>query len=113
MNNLNNAINNDLMQLDTGLKGNKLSLNVAKMNGMLIATKQKYFYLKYRNENLHLTMCDKELEVIQKNKYLCVVIDNFLNWKEHIKCVSAKVSKAIGFLRHAKAFLPQETLKTL
>ena len=58
-------------------------------------------------------MRNKELEVIQKNKHLGVVIDNSLNWKEHIKSASAKVSKAIGFLRHAKAFLPQETLKTL
>ena len=113
VNNLKDAINNDLMQLDTWLKGNKLSLNVAKTNCMLIVTKQKHSYLKYRNENLHLTMRSKELEVIQKNKYLGVVIDNSLNWKEHIKSVSAKVSKAIGFLRHAKAFLPQETLKAL
>ena len=66
INNLNDAINNDLMQLDTWLKGNKLSLNVAKTNYMLIA-KQKHSYLKYRNENLHLTMRSKELEVIQKN----------------------------------------------
>ena len=51
--------------------------------------------------------------MIQKNKYLGVVIDNSLNWKEHIKSVSAKVSKAIDILRHAKAFLPQVTLKTL
>ena len=58
-------------------------------------------------------MCDKELEVIQKNEYLGVVIENSLNWKEHIRSISAKVSKATGFLRHAKAFLPQETLKTL
>ena len=51
--------------------------------------------------------------MIQKNKYLGAVIDNSLNWKEHMRSVSAKVSKAIGFLRRAKAFLPQETLKTL
>ena len=51
--------------------------------------------------------------MIQKSKCLGAVIDNSLNWKEHIKNVSAKVSKAIGFLKHAKAFQPQETLKTL
>ena len=56
---------------------------------------------------------NKEFEVIQKTKYFGVVIDNSLNWKEHIKIVSAKISRAIGFLRHAKTFLPQETLKTL
>ena len=47
INNINNAINNNLMQLDTWLKGNKLSLNIAKTNCMLTATKQKHSYLKY------------------------------------------------------------------
>ena len=110
---LNIAINNDLMQLDTCLKSKQLSLNVAKMNCMLMATMQKHSYLKNRNDDLHLTIRNKELEVIQKNKYLGVVIDNSLNGKEHIKTVSAKVSKAIGFLNDAKAFLPQETLTAL
>ena len=110
---LNKAINNDLLQLETWLKGNKLSLNVAKTNSMLISTKQKHKILKNRDEDLKLKIRKKELEVIQKTKYLGVTIDNSLNWKEHIKTVSTKVSKAIGFLRHSKTFLPQETLKTL
>ena len=113
LNSLNESINSDFMQLDTWLKGNKLSLNVAKTNCMLIATKQKHSYLKIRNEDLHLTIRNKELEVIKNDKYLGVVIDNSLNWKEHIKTNSARVSKAIGFLRHAKAFLPQGTIKAL
>ena len=37
---LNDAINNDLIQLDNWLKGNKLSLNVAKTNSILASTKQ-------------------------------------------------------------------------
>ena len=36
-----------------------------------------------------------------------------MEWKEHIKVTSSKASKAVGFLRHAKPFLPEETLKTL
>ena len=42
-----------------------------------------------------------------------MLIDNSLNWKEHIKTVSTEVSKAIDFLRHSETFLPHETLKTL
>ena len=42
-----------------------------------------------------------------------VQIDNSLDWKEHIKSVSSKISRAIGFLKHAKSFLPLETLKIL
>ena len=109
---LNEAINNDLKQLDTWLQGNKLSLNVTKTNSMLVSTKQKHNILKSRNEDLDLKIRDNELEII-KIIYLGVQIDNSLNWKEHIKTVSTKVSRAIGFLKHAKTFLPKETLKTL
>ena len=113
INQLNEAINYDLKQLDSWLQGNKLSLNVAKTNPMLVSTKQKHNILKGRNEDLHWKIRDNRLEIIQKTKYLGVQIDNSLNWKEHIKTVSTKVARAIGFLKHAKTFLPQETLKTL
>ena len=109
---LNEAINNDLKQLDIWLQGNKLSLNVAKTNSMLVATKQKHNILNSRNDDLDLKIRDNDLETIQKTNYLGVQIDNSLNWEEHIKTVSAKDSRAIGFLKHAKTFLGQETLKT-
>ena len=110
---LNKAINNDLRHLDTWLQGNKLSLNVAKTNSMLITTKQKRNILKDTNLDLDLNLRESELEVVQKTKYLGVQIDCSLDWKEQIKAVSAKVSRAVGFLKHAKNFLPRETLKTL
>ena len=80
---------------------------------MLVATKQKHNILKGRNDDLDLKIRDNDLEIIQKTKYLGVQIDNSLNWKDHIKTVSTKVSRAIGLLKHAKTFLGQETLKTL
>ena len=110
---LNEAINSDLSKLETWLQGNKLSLNVAKTHSMLISTKQRHNSLKSRNEALVLKIRDNELEVVQKTKYLGVQIDCSLDWKERIKAVSTKVSRAIGFLRHAKSFPPMASLKTL
>ena len=110
---LNEAINSDLKKLETWLNGNKLSLNVAKTHSMLISTKQKSSSLRSRNEALELKIRENELEVVQKTKYLGVQIDCNLDWKEQIRAVSTKVSRAIGFLRHAKSFLPMASLKTL
>ena len=110
---LNEAINSDLRKLDTWLQGNKLSLNVTKTHSMLISTKQKHNILKGQNEDLKLKIRDNELEVVKKTKYLGLQIDCSLDWKEQIKAVSAKVSRAVGFLKHAKSFLPKETLQTL
>ena len=40
-------------------------------------------------------------------------MDRNVDWKCHIKALSSKISGAIDFLKHAKSFLPQYTLKTL
>ena len=112
---LNQAKNNDLQKLDTWLQGNKLSLNIAKTHSMLISTKQKQNILKCQNKDLDLKILENEVEVevVKKTKYLGVQIDSSLDWKEQIKAVSNKVPRAVGFLRHAKSFLPKETLQTL
>ena len=80
INELNEAIDDDLKQLDIWLQGNKLSM-LQKQNSMLVSTKQKHNILKSRNEDLDLKIRDNELETIQKTKYLGVQIDNSLNWK--------------------------------
>ena len=102
MTQLNGAINNDLKQLDAWLQGNKLSLNVTKTHSMLITTKQKRNILKSTDQNLELSIRGKELDIVQKTKYLGVQIDCSLDWKEQIKAVSAKVSRAIGFFKACK-----------
>ena len=98
MTRLNEAMNSDLRKLDAWLQGNKLSLNVAKTHSMLISTKQKHNILQGQNEDLKLKIRDNELEVVKKTKYLGLQIDCSLDWKEHIKAISAKVSRAVGFL---------------
>ncbi len=80
---------------------------------MLITTKQKRNALESTNQTLELYIRDSELEVVQKTKYLGVQIDCSLDWKEQIKATSAKVSRALGFLKYAKKFLPREALITL
>ena len=58
-------------------------------------------------------MRNNELEVVKTTKHLGLQIDQSLDWKEQIKAVSTKVSRAVGFLKHAKSFLSKETLQTL
>ena len=111
MTQLNGAINNYLKRLNTWLQGNKLSLNVTKTRSMLITTKQKRNVLKSTNQNLELNIRGNELDIVQKTKYLSVQIDCSLDWKEQVIAVSAKVSRAIGFLEHAKNFYQGQLLR--
>ena len=58
-----------------------------------------------QKKKLNLKIRGSELDVVKKTKYLGVQVDNCLDWKEHIKAVSTKASRAIGFLKHAKNIL--------
>ena len=48
-----------------------------------------------------------------KIKYLGVLLDNSLNWKDQVQAVSLKVPGGLGILKHAKNFLPFSALTNL
>ena len=72
---LESAINEDLELLDNWLKGNKLSLNVAKTKSMLICTKSRRGILNSNDDKLNLLIRDRELESVDVIKYLGVHVD--------------------------------------
>ena len=80
---------------------------------MLITTKQKKKYLTAANQALQPSIREEHIEVICNTKYLSVQIDENLTWKNQVKSVTQKVSRAIGFLKFAKHFLPEAIVKTL
>ena len=58
---LNAALNEDLLHLDAWLISNKLSLNVAKTQSMLVSTKAKRTTLDMSNQDLHVNIYGTEL----------------------------------------------------
>ena len=54
---------------------------------------------------------DNDLALVEKIKYIGVQVDNSLDWKEHIKSVSAKVSRANGLSKYAKKFSSSKLLE--
>ena len=54
-----------------------------------------------------------ELEVDSKIKYLGVLLDNSLDWKDQVRAVSLKVSRVLGILKHGKNFLIFSALTSL
>ena len=107
---LNETINKDLKRLDIWLKGNKLSLNVVNTVSMNILSRQKH--QKVLGE-LDLKIRDTNIQNVIETKYLGLQIDRHLTWTKHVDAISRKVSRALGVLKHAKKFLPQNILKNL
>jgi len=51
------------------------------------------------------------IDRVDKTKFLGFIIDEKLNWKEHVSTVSLKVSRNIGVMNRVKFLLPKPILK--
>lgn len=102
-------MNQDLNNLNDWFKANKLSLNVNKTN-----------YIKFTNnlnepniDQLKIKINNEEITQVQNTKFLGVIIDDKLTWKEHISKLGNKISAINYNLRLAKNTLNKTNLKTL
>ena len=87
--------------------------NVAKTQSMLVSTKAKRKALDKSNQNLQVKINGTELRVVSTIKYLRVLLNNSLDWKDQVWAVSLKVSRGLGILKHAKKFLQHSALRSL
>ena len=99
---LESQINSDLKYIDHWLKANKLSLNVAKTEFMVISSRQKLQSLNDYTINIHIDGVPINPQSNQ-SKSLGLIIDENLSWKAHIHEISKKVSSGIGALKEGQA----------
>ena len=105
--NLYSVFNEETYNLYNWTLANKLSLNFEKTKYMLISTKHcdtlKCFEIKFLNH---------KIERVKYFKFLGVLIDDKVNFSNHIEYICLKVSVSIGILNKLN-FLPIEILKIL
>ena len=106
--NLENIVNHELTKVSDWLTANKLTLNVEKSNFLIITSKQQ-------NLSYQVDLKINNKSIIQKDyiKYLGVILDKNLNWKQHIQHVNMKISKGIGILAKMRHFVPAQILRNL
>ena len=83
---INKIDNNDLKFLIQWLHANKISLNVAKTEVIIFRIKKKQL-----DFDLNLTICGKILQVSSYVTYLCIYLDEYLEWSPHINHLSHKL----------------------
>ena len=110
---LNEALNEDLSRLDACLISNKLSLNVAKTQSMLVSTKVMGEALDRSSQHLQVKINGTELEAVTKIKFLGGLLDNRLDWRDQVQAVSLKVSRGLGILKYVKKCSPFSALTSL
>ena len=60
-----------------------------------------------------LIISNLTLERVQFSKFLGVLIDEYLTWKQHIDCVSKTISRNIGVMNKLKYSIQRHILHTL
>ena len=105
---LETTVNNELSKIHEWLCANNLSLNTHKTNFSLFHASQKYVA-----DSFSLYLNNKQITEITCIKYLSVLIDSNLNWKEHILNMSKKITKSIGIICKLRHFVNTQTLVQL
>ena len=83
-----------------------LSLNVSKTNFMRFGN-------RHSNAKIELRIGDKEIEEVFVFKFWGVLMDNKLNWKEHICMIKSKLAKSNAIIYRASKYLDTFSLKKL
>ena len=105
-------MNFELKNVFQWLTSNKLTLNQKNQILLSSARIRNVFPLSRRFVSVldHQTNILTYLECKECVKYLRVLIDYELSWKNHIDSMALKISKTIGLLSILRYFVPHHTL---
>ena len=105
---LESRVNQELKNVHDWLCANKLSLNIDKTNFVVFHPFQKKL-----TKTIFIGVNQKFIKQKDHIKYLGVVIDSHLNFKEHIHQLSKKISRGIGILANLRHYVSVTILKQL
>ena len=100
-------VSNELNKVNSWLSLNKLSLNTDKTKCMTFHTRQKNI------DQLTFSINGKQIENVKLFKFLGIMFDEHLTWKNHITMITNKLSKVIGILNRLKHIYPQQALLSI
>ena len=103
---LESEVNLELKKVYIWLASNKLTLNILKSKYMLFSNKKNI-------QEMSIKINDKPLEKCESYKYLVVIFDYKLTWKQHVDYVCGKISKACGALSKIRHCVTIETLTSV
>ena len=104
---LQQQIEADLSRLGQWLCNNKLSINFEKCNFMYICSQQRKPYLP----RINVQILNRQIRYTNCYKYLGVLIDEGLTFKQHITAVCKSLSPLIGVFARARHVLPRSVLR--
>ena len=99
------TMNVEITKVVDWLQINKLSLNLKKTHFIIFQLKRGKINL---NENLVINGVN--IAMVDRTKFLGVIIDEYLSFQYHIQYIKGKVARGIGILYKCRRFFDQKTL---
>ena len=100
----------DIKNVMDWLKANNLSLNVMKTEFITMGTTQNILKI---GDLLAIRVQGHTVKRVYKAKYLGIVIDDKLTWKDHFDYVSLKIKRNLGIMKRVRNDIPKESLIAL
>ena len=100
-------INSSLINLNRWLIANKLSLNIAKTEFMIIGSCQHL--ATFNNYELSVSVDNVPVRQVSYTKTLGLILDENLTWRNHVEVITKKISSGIGALKRVRGMIDQET----
>ena len=105
---LTTTLNNEMKKIMRWTSANKLTINTEKTHYLIFTLKFTIYRLL-----LCISLNNAALEEKDHTKFLGVIIDNRLKYKDHLHYLKPKVAKTIGIINKVEYKLPQPTLHNL
>ena len=102
------TVNSDLENLRIWLNANKLSLNVAKTEFIVIGSNPMLASIADTSPNIFID--SKPIKQINECKTLGVVVDQHLSWKSNTGYICKRITSGIFALRRIREFVDRDTL---
>ena len=109
MDNLINKTKVELTKLQSWFQANKLTLNIEKSTYVIFHAKRK----KIDNFANEIKFGDLILKRENSAKYIGIILDEKLNWNEHVQYIKKKTVKFFGIFNNMKYFVSNALARQL
>ena len=98
----------EMAGLSMWINANKLTVNAAKSCALIISPNAKT-----ASPILSISFNHSPIKIVNAVKYLGIIMDNKLQFKQHVASLECKLSRCLGILNKTKSFSLKDILKKL
>ena len=106
--NIQKIVNRELRKIRKWLEANRLALNIEKTNFVIFRSQQRII-----TDRIILKIGKRKIKQESCVRFLGVLLDSTLSWKNHLTELSKKLARSAGIFYKIRHYAPRDTLTIL